>query len=56
MKTPAVTDPRFLEPELLDREAWEAPARLTPRDCLAQTGADWRWAAAEQRHREDDND
>ena len=33
------------ECELLDEEAFAAPERLSPDDCLDQIGQDWRWNA-----------
>ena len=35
------------ETELLDAEVWDAPDRLSPDDCLIQTGPDWRWTGGE---------
>ena len=44
----------FLEPEMLDREVWEAPARLSDDDLYAQAGPDFRRAPCPLHEPEED--
>ena len=41
------------DPELLDEEAWDAPARLTDDDLFTHGGGDWRRAAFDLEDPED---
>lgn len=44
----------FPEPEVLDREVWEAPVRLSDDDLYVQAGPDFRRAPCPFHEREED--
>lgn len=47
-------EPWGQDPELLEPEAWDCPARLSSDDCRDETGPDWRRTPIHPEDAEDD--